>query len=381
MPTRTSHFRVDNGDMSLIELESGRCILVDIKIREAADDLDDDAPDVGQQLRKRLRRDGQGRLYVDAFLLTHPDEDHCAGLMRHFHLGPLIDWSTDDDKIVVREMWSSPIIFRRASKKHVLCDDAKAWAAEARRRVGKFREAGPLADGDRIRIMGEDADGKTDDLAAILVRVDQTFGTICGVHDGTFEALLLGPLPPSDEVEEEVLSKNDSSVIIRLTLRADGEPAAARYLLGGDAEVAIWERLWAKHKGTTSRLEYDVLVAPHHCSWHSLSWDSWSGKGEDAKVSEPARNALAQARAGAVVLASSCAVRDDDNDPPCIRAKREYASIVKPKGGTFRCLGDGDDMEPFVFDVTWAGPKVKRAALVVGSASGTGIGQEALAHG
>jgi hypothetical protein len=56
---------------------------------------------------------------------------------------------------------------------------------------------------------------------------------------------------------------------MQLTLRADAEPAAARYLFGAEAEVAVWERLWAKHKGMRSRLEYDVLSAPHHCSSHN----------------------------------------------------------------------------------------------------------------
>ena len=41
---KTVHFRVANGDMTLVELESGRCILVDINIRAAADDPDDDTP-------------------------------------------------------------------------------------------------------------------------------------------------------------------------------------------------------------------------------------------------------------------------------------------------------------------------------------------------
>jgi hypothetical protein len=47
----------------------------------------------------------------------------------------------------------------------------------------------------------------------------------------------------------------------------------------------------------TWALAYDVLLAPHHCSWHSLSWDSWSDYGEDAEVSSDARNALGQAPA------------------------------------------------------------------------------------
>ena len=138
MAVKTSHFKVDNGDMTLIELESGRRILADINIRCAADDEDDDTPDVAKQLRKRLDRDDKDRLFVDAFLNTHPDADHIRGLEKHFHLGDPSTWSKADDKIIIREMWSSPIVFRRAKAKdedHVLCADAEAWRDEARRRV------------------------------------------------------------------------------------------------------------------------------------------------------------------------------------------------------------------------------------------------------
>jgi hypothetical protein len=379
--TTTHHFRVGNGDMTLIETDSGRFILIDINIRAAADDPDDDTPDVARQLKDRLPRDAQGRRYVDAFLLTHPDKDHCSGLQAHFHLGPPEEWSSKTDKIIIREIWSSPIVFRRASKKHVLCDDANAWATEARRRVKKFRSDGYLLDGDRILILGEDIDGKTDDLTPILITVDSTFARICGVTDDTFSILLLAPLPPADEEEEEVLTKNNSSVIIQLTLASGNEKSAAKYLFGGDAEVAIWERLWEKHKSQPANLEYDITIAAHHCSWHSLSWDSWSQMRENAKVSPAARNALGQAKLGAWILASSNPIKDDNKDPPCIRAKREYESILKPKSGTFRCLGDGADSEPLEFDISWAGPKATRAAVATSVGVSSLIGREALAHG
>jgi hypothetical protein len=348
---RTVHFRVDNGDMTLVQFDSGRTLLVDINIRAAADDPYDDTPDVAGQLRSWLRKDSKGRLYVDAFLLTHPDGDHCRGLAEHFHLGPPEDWSTRSNKILILEMWSSPIIFRRASKYHTLCDDAADWAAEARRRVMVFREKrGAVADGDRILVLGEDVDGKTDDLRGILVKADEVFSRLCGTDDGSFEADLLAPMLADDEEEEETISKNNSSVILRLDLKANGQ-TAARYLFGGDAEVAIWERVWDRNKQRANRLSYDVLISPHHCSWHSLSYDSWSELGEYAEVSAKARNALGQARNGARIISSSCAVVDDDNDPPCIRAKREYEVILKAVGGHFHCLGDGDDVEPFVLTI------------------------------
>jgi hypothetical protein len=383
MTAKASLFKVDNGDMVLFETESGRRILTDINIREAADDEDDDTPDVAKQLRKKLDRDDEGRFFVDGFLNTHPDADHIRGLKKHFHLGDLSTWSKADDKIVIREMWSSPIVFRRAKAKdedHVLCEDAEAWRDEARRRVKKFRADGSLEDGNRIVILGEDVDGKTDDLGDILVKVDEVFSKICGKADTSFEARLLAPMPAEDDEEEDLLTKNNSSVIMRLDLKVS-KVTRGRFLLGGDAEVAIWDRIWDRNKKWPERLEYDVLIAPHHCSWHSLSYDSWSDKGEKAKVSEPARKALGQALDGALIVASSKTIKDDKNDPPCIRAKREYIDILDPVKGEFKCVADGPGDDPLVVEVSSAGPRIKRAAFAVSVAAGTGIGSQPLAHG
>jgi hypothetical protein len=383
MAVKTLHFRVGNGDMTLILLESGRRILIDIDIRADADDEDSDTPDVAGQLRKELDdlgRDSKGRLYVDVFLLTHPDQDHIRGLAKHFHLGGPGDWSKMADKILMREQWSSPIVFRRASKDHTLCDDACDWSAEARRRVKKFRDDGSLADGNRIVIMGEDVDGKTDDLGDILVKVDEVFSRICGATDSSFEARLLAPLKADDEEEEEVITKNDSSVVLTIDLRVS-KVTKARYLIGGDAGVAIWEKLWERNKDHADRLEYDVLIAPHHCSWRSLSYDSWSEKGEKAKVNEAARSALGQARDGALIISSSKQVEDDEDDPPCIRAKREYLDILDGVKGEFKCVTDGSGDKPLTIEISSSGTKIKRAAFATALGVGTGIGSQPLAHG
>ena len=341
MTAQLSFFPVGNGDMTLVQTEGGHRILIDMNIRSAADDPDDDTPDVVAKLRDKLVRDSSGRLYIDALLISHPDEDHCRGLRKHFHLGPPDEWSKSTDKILVREIWSSPMVFRRASRRHVLCDDARAFNSEAQRRVRLFRDTPwKVGHGDRILILGEDEDGKTDDLQSILVRVDQQFSQVNGNHDHSIIVLLLAPLPTDEDDDEETLTKNNSSTILRFSLMGDGNADKCRFLTGGDAEVAIWEKLWNRHSFRPDWLTYDILLSPHHCSWHSLSYDSWSEMREDAKVSENARNALSQARSGATIVASSNPIKDDDNDPPCIRAKREYEAIAKGEAGTFECVGE-----------------------------------------
>jgi Cft2 family RNA processing exonuclease len=127
MKSTITFFPVDNGDMTLIKLSDGTTILIDINLRESAEDEEDPSFDAVKGLRDRLGNDNDGRPYVDAFLLTHPDQDHCRGLRKHFHLGPLSNYNFsppegEELKIVMRELWSSPMIFRRASKNNPLCE-------------------------------------------------------------------------------------------------------------------------------------------------------------------------------------------------------------------------------------------------------------------
>jgi hypothetical protein len=385
MAAKIDFFRVGNGDMTLVRLDSGYTLLIDCNIRKSADDPDDDTPDVAKQLKDLLKRDAEGRPYVDAMQLSHPDQDHCAGLKTHFHLGKPGDYPKDSGKILIREMWSSPIVFRRASKDHTLCVDADAWCAEARRRVRGFRDLGYCPTNERVLILGEDVDGKTDDLGAILVKVDTTWNHINGISDSTFEALLLAPLKANDDGEEELLSKNDSSAIVRFRIASAGVADACCFLTGGDAEVAIWERVWERNKDQpTSTLSYDLLLSPHHCSWHSLSSDSWSEKRENAKVSEKARKALGQPRSGATIVASSRSISDDDSDPPCIRAEREYKDILKGVSGKFVCVGDGGP-EALGYDIEAGGLKLRSAKVAATAAGGLStpayISQKPVSHG
>lgn len=346
MGAKITFFPVANGDMALIRLADTRVttILIDIKIRKPADDT----PDVAAQLRKRLQYDAKNRPFVDVFLLSHPDQDHILGLQKHFWLGRPEDYPDDDKKaserrIIIREIWSSPMVFRRHEKNnHVLCQDAKDFATEVRRRVKHWKANRTAGPGNRLLILGEDEGNKTDDLQEILIKTGETLDRIGGESfSSLFSAILLAPAPRQDDELEEKLSKNNSSVILRMKIyAAKGSANHVKFLSGGDAGVVIWERLWDNYKNEPEVLEYDLLQAPHHCSWRSLSYDSWSDKQDEAKVCEGAREALSQALDGATIVSSSAKIVDDDNDPPCIRAKTEYKSILRPVDGAFLCTGD-----------------------------------------
>ncbi|CAN7595961.1 metallohydrolase [Polaromonas sp. LjRoot131] len=360
MAAKISFLPVGNGDMTLITLADEVRILIDCNIRDAADDPDHIARDVAKDLRKRILRDDKKRPYVDVFALSHPDQDHCNGLVEHFYLGSPDDYPDDkkpdaEKKILIREIWSSPMVFRRRCKDHVLCDDAIAFNSEAKRRVklNKEKQFKSIGDGNSILILGEDEGEKTKDLAPILVKVDTTFDRVNWVRSKCFSATLLAPMPKGDDETEKLLSKNHSSVILNMSISAEATGGGKKkFLSAGDAEVAIWERLWTKHKKDLAVLTYDLLQTPHHNSWHSLSWDSWSGK--NPKVSAEAKSALAQINTKGVIVSSSDPIDDDDVDPPCHGAKVEYVEIASAKEGTFYCTGEypkRDATEPLEFSI------------------------------
>lgn len=391
MPATITFFPVDNGDMTLIKLIDNTTILIDINLRESAEDEENPAFDAVNGLSGILEKDGDGRPYVDAFLLTHPDQDHCRGLRKHFHLGPLSEYDFDHPegdelKIVIREMWSSPMVFRRASRKVPLCEDAKAFNTEARRRVKLFRDNGYLLEGDRIIIIGEDEEGKTEGLEPILVKLDEVFNRINGKSSDQISMRVLGPFPiQEDPDEEEKLRKNHSSVILQYAFEVNEQDDACQFLTGGDADVYIWEILWARKKNQTSQIQYDLLLAPHHCSWHSLSHDSWS-EDENPQVSPDAKSAFSQARDGAFIVSSSKPIKDDKSDPPCWGAKLEYLSIIESVYGKFYCTGEHPNEEapePLTFKITKDGPQPpsKKSEPITGIAVGVGSTREPRSHG
>ncbi len=381
MPTSLTHFPVGCGDMTLIVLgdQQQTTILIDCNIRQAADDPDDDTRDVAKDLRDRLKRDSKGRPYIDVFLTSHPDQDHCRGIQKHFHLGAPKDYPDEkkpdnQKKILIGEIWSSPIVFHRASKNHTLSEDANALQKEAKRRVqiARTKQCVGIDAGDRILILGEDVDGKTDDLRGILVKLDEIFDRVNGTDSDLFKARLLAPLPISeDEQEEEELGKNHSSVILNIELADSSDRKTVKnFLTGGDAEVVIWEKLWAKHKKKPEVLAYDSMLTPHHCSWHTLSHDSRTDLGDKAKVSPDAKSALSQIRQGGYIIASSSPIKDDDCDPPCYAAKLEYESIAKGAKGGFICTSEyPTESAPAPLEFTIADGKLTKSARKVAASA------------
>jgi len=373
-----------NGGMTLIKLNDANktTILIDCSI---GDEAIAEHCDVNQELRDRLPEDSDGRPYVDAFILTHRHEDHLKGFQKYFHTGSLDGYKDDEDelKIVIREMWSSHNFWKPSSENYKLCDNAKAFNKEMKRRVDLFSDNKLIQpEGDRAIIVGKDPEGRTDDLEEINYNVGDTFSKINNISISLkLNGIILGPVEQQEDEDDECFTdKNRQSIVMQLTVSQGTE--TNKLLMAADAECLVWETLWGKYEDDTEKLEYDILHAPHHCSWHSLSYDSQSND-DDPQVCGNAKKALSQANEGACIVAQCRVIKSSDEDPPSQAAKEEYIDIVGED--QFYCTNEHPDKEkpgPIEFNLTGMGPQKKsikeKAALSVAALSST---KESYSHG
>ncbi|WP_020678087.1 hypothetical protein [Geopsychrobacter electrodiphilus] len=351
----------ENGGMVLLKLNDAQetVVLIDCSIVK---DAIADHCDINLELRDRLPKDKNGRPYVDAFILTHRHEDHLKGFEEHFHVGPLENYNDKDDelKIVIRELWSSHNFWKPSSSTYALCNDAKVFNKEMKRRVTLFEESGEIQiEGNRAIIVGEDPDGKTNGLEEINYKVGDTFNKINNFDIASkLEGLILSPIEKQQGEEEECFTdKNRQSIVMQISVTQG--TYTNKLLMAADAECLVWESLWRKHKDSPEIFEYDILTAPHHCSWHSISYDSQTDD-DDPKVCGDALSALSQKKEGAFIISQSKIIKDADQDPPSESAKDEYVTIVGKE--QFICTNENPSEkkpEPLEFNLTGAGPQKK----------------------
>ncbi len=313
------------GDTELI-------VQVDLNHLSLSDDDDDPHVPIVQQLVGILPK-VDGRPYLAAFVLTHPDQDHCRGFKQLLQ----------DENVLIGELWITPRIFEEY--KADLCEDAAAFREEADRRLTllKDRIAGS---GDRLRVVGRQDLFELDQLKFLPEDARSPIGSSTTLVDGqnlegSFTAGFHG-LPDVDENSD----RNDTSLAMRVTLSAGN--CEQRILFLGDLAHESLSSILADADG--KELNFDVLIAPHHCSKRALFDDNGN---EVAKVVKGLRD---RASDDAWMVASSSPIPTSDSDgadPPHRVAWKKYGEIF----GVDRqvCTGEHgskEDPDSVIFDVS-----------------------------
>src|SRR6185369_7719813 len=91
---KVKFYPVGNGDQSIILLNDGTSILIDCNIRQdSINSTDPKIFDVKKDIMNSIKN-RNGIPFVDVFILTHGDCDHCRGYSNNFYQGDPTKYSS-----------------------------------------------------------------------------------------------------------------------------------------------------------------------------------------------------------------------------------------------------------------------------------------------
>lgn len=314
---------VGTGDSTTIVVSDNLVMQVDLRDMKAADEDDAVVAAVIDRLEETLPQPDGTTPYLAVFALTHADSDHCCGF------GDLLERS-----ILIGEIWATPRLWRELSEDKPMCEDAQRFQDEVERRVDATLKAvknGKEPDsGDRVRIIGYDEDRELHSYAELPDEYFTFPGDVITKIDGQdvedrFEAFVHAPF--KDHCAGD---RNDTSLALQVQLKtSDG--TVGRLLFLGDLAYPIIKMIFENSEaaGNSDRVEWDVLLSPHHCSKKAMYADGEDG--EEELKQDVLDQLQAHASPDARVIASSRPFREKDekgNNPPHLLARDAYASIT-----------------------------------------------------
>lgn len=322
------------GDATTIVIDADNVMQVDIRHLAASAEKDDDRVPIVDRLVEHLPKKN-GKPYLAAFVLTHPDLDHVLGF------ADLLK------RVVIGELWFTPRVFREYHSE--LSDDASVFKREAERRVKAMIKAGAgAAAGDRLRLIGFDELLQEDEFRGFPKSAHTVPGNAVTVVDGVdckglFRAFVHAPFK-----DDSAKERNETSVAMQIVLGDD--PAAGGVLLFGDLSYPTIRKIFdaTAQARQMDNLAWQLMLAPHHCSKSAMYQD------EDGKLTlkQDILDDIEAAQVGQGTIIASCeaipATNSKGDNPPHALAKERYQEIA----GAFYCTHeDGKAGEPLFFSV------------------------------
>lgn len=353
------YYPVGNGDCSLIKLDDGTTMIIDCQISEITKDDKDSLFDVKTDLLKELNKDEKGHPFVDLFVNTHPHSDHCAGFEKNFFCGKLEDYDAKDDKdkIVIGELWVSPMAFANS-----IDESAKPIRVEAKRRRKLYDEDSDYAGeyGSFLRIIGYDKDKNFDTRYGYIPGTE--VDTINDEKLDKFSIFIHAPFKDCVETGKEKDDKNEVSIVLHLTFKDEEGKTLCRVLTAGDAEYDVWDKI-VENNNDDEKLRWNIFLAPHHCSW--TFFNSTNNKEE---IKDSSKIILEKQLPGAHIVTSCSSIKHLDpkaTPPPCDEAVKEYKKRLK--SGEDHFLNTADEYcstrKPIVFKITENG-KIREKVVI-----------------
>jgi len=355
---------VGTGDSTTVVVDDDVVLQVDLHdMAKADDDNNPEVPVIDKLVEALPVVDGDP--YLAVFALTHADKDHCLG------------FADLRDRVRIGELWSTPRLWREFNDPDAPdpCADAIAFREESERRIEATKAALAAGtapgSGDRIVVVGYDdehGDHPYDELPDEYKAWPGQALTVLDGHDcaGRFEAFIHAPFK-----DDCAAARNETSLAMQVTL-TDESGVDGKVLLFGDlAHDTIMKIFdYSEYYHREQYLEWNVLLAPHHCSKRVMYERDGDGK---EHLQLDVLNAFERhARTGSVIVASSGVIPPEDVDganPPHRMAADRYMETAQDQLICTMSWGDEVAPSPVVFGVDASGPGVVAASVATDTKS------------
>jgi hypothetical protein len=331
---------VGTGDSTTFIVREGEIMFqVDLRHSSKSEDPETDCCPVIDYLEEHLPL-VNGRPYLSAFALTHPDKDHIQGFQSLL------------ERVDIGELWFTPRVFREQEDDG--CEDAQAFRTEAHRRVDATLDAGgDPGSGNRVRLIGYDTLLEEEHYQGFPQEFFSVPGHVLESLDGEnlageFRVFIHAPF----KKDELVGDRNDTSLVLQVVLGSD--PAEGGVLLFGDHKYPTIRKVFDTSiaNGNEDNLRWQVMLASHHCS-KSVMYQDEEGK---LVLKQDILDDFEkyQVGLGFIVASANCipTSNEDGDNPPHAIAKARYSEIAT---GGFVCThDDGGHAEPLRFDANGA---------------------------
>lgn len=363
-------YPVENADCTLIKLDNGKTIITDCQI---LDNLNNDKGiqvrfDVKADLLKELGKDRNGNPFVDLFVSTHPHDDHCKGFEGNFYHGDPKDYNkkTNKDEIIIGELWVTP-----RGVGNELADSAEAIRQEAKRRRKLYDDDKNYNGeyGNYLHIIGYDQQKAFDERYGYVPGT--TVISVNGDDLKWLELFIHAPFKEDVATSKKEANENATSIVVQHAFKIlddnNNEVIKSRLLIAGDAEHEIWQHI-IDNNNDDDKLKWNIFLAPHHCSW--TFFNEPSNKDEV----KPSADTIMKKQIGTLsyVIASSKEIKNDDDDPPCYKAKKEYKSRLNTEDNFLNTATNdvrNNIPQPIVFKIDKHGKRL--VATTISSAETT----------
>lgn len=331
MPQLT-FFPLGNADCCLIRLADGRRVLFDYANKRDPNDKEDLRCDLPGELREDLDEAERDSYAVVAF--THLDKDHYQGASQFFWLRHAAKYQ-GRDRIKIDVMWVPAAVITEEKLDE---DEAKIIQAEARYRFKQKEGIRVFSRPERLREWCEKNGISFEDRLALITDAGQVAPEFAKERDGV-EFFVHCPFATRLN-QTTVEDRNDDALVMQATFVVN--QVETKVLLMADVTHDIIADIVevTKRKNRETRLEWDVVKIPHHCSYLALGAE----KGEDKtkRVKQVAWLYETQQQDNATIVSSSKPVpvkgseEDEEDNPPHRQAANYYKGVVEEPEDQFK---------------------------------------------